>query len=284
MRWRRGRQSTNVEDRRGSGMRRGVKLGGGLGTILLIVVGLFLGQDVSQLLGGFMGQMEQGQITQQAPAGAENDENVKFVSAVLASTEDVWAQRFSERGGRYREPKLILFSGEVNSACGYATAASGPFYCPGDDQVYIDLSFFRELERMGGVGDFARAYVLGHEIGHHVQNQLGISMAVQKARSRASEVAGNALSVKAELQADCYAGVWAHHAHEQSRLLEEGDIEEGLKTAAAIGDDQMMRRAGRGIRPDGFTHGTSQQRAKWFMTGLKSGKMESCDTLPMTQQ
>ncbi len=264
-------------------MRRGVKLGGGLGTILLIVVGLFLGQDVSQLLGGFMGQMDQGQMSQQAPIGSENDENVQFVSAVLASTEDVWVKQFSERGGRYKEPKLILFKGEVNSACGYATAASGPFYCPGDDQVYIDLSFFNELERMGGVGDFARAYVLGHEVGHHIQNQLGVSMAVQKARSRTNEAEGNALSVKAELQADCYAGVWAHHAHEQSRLLEEGDIEEGLKTAAAIGDDQMMRNAGRSIRPDAFTHGTSQQRAKWFLTGLKSGKMESCDTLPMTQ-
>lgn len=284
MRWRRGRQSANVEDRRGSRVRRGAKVGGGLGTILLIIIGLFFGQDVSHLLSGVMGQMEQGQVAQQSPSAFDNDEGAQFVSAVLATTEDVWQQQFSERGGRYREPKLILFTGEVNSACGYATAASGPFYCPGDDQVYIDLSFFNELERMGGVGDFARAYVLGHEVGHHVQNQLGISMAVQKARSRASKAEGNALSVKAELQADCYAGVWAHHAHEQSRLLEEGDIEEGLRTAAAIGDDQMMRRAGRGIRPDAFTHGTSQQRAKWFLTGLKSGKMESCNTLPMTQQ
>lgn len=280
MRWRRVRQSKNVEDRRGSRrMGRGVKVGGGIGTILLVILGLFLGQDVTQLLGGF----SQSGNSQQAEPIPENDVNVQFVSAILGSTEDVWREQFAARGGRYQEPKLILFTDSVNSACGFASAAAGPFYCPGDNQVYIDLSFYRELEKMGGVGDFARAYVLGHEVGHHVQNQLGISMAVQNARSRVSKAEGNALSVKAELQADCYAGVWAHHAHQKSYLLEEGDIEEGLRTAAAIGDDQIMKRAGQYVRPDAFTHGTSAQRTQWFMTGLKSGKMESCDTLPMTQ-
>ncbi|MCB1754560.1 MAG: neutral zinc metallopeptidase [Gammaproteobacteria bacterium] len=280
MRWRRIRQSTNVEDRRGGGVGRGVKLGGGIGTLLLVLLGLFLGQDVTQMLGGSMSGQDSGYSQNQADP---NDENVQFVSAILASTEDVWDQQFAVRQGQYRKPKLVLFSSQVNSACGFASAAAGPFYCPGDDQVYIDLSFFRELERMGGVGDFARAYVIAHEIGHHVQNQLGISMAVQNARSRVSEAQGNALSVKAELQADCYAGVWAHHAHKQSYLLEEGDIEEGLNTAAAIGDDKMMKRAGQWVRPDSFTHGSSEQRAEWFLTGLKSGKMESCDTLPMQQ-
>ncbi len=282
MRWRRVRQSKNVEDRRGRrGVGRGIKMGGGLGTLLLVLLGLFMGQDITQMLGGFLGQSESVDYEQNTVA--ENDENKQFVSAILASTEDVWKQQFSRRGARYQEPKLILFSGQVRSACGMATAASGPFYCPGDDQVYIDLVFYRELEKMGGVGDFARAYVLGHEVGHHVQNQLGISMAVQNARSQVSKAEGNALSVKAELQADCYAGVWAHHAHQQSHLLEEGDIEEGLQTAAAIGDDQMMRRAGQYVRPDSFTHGTSKQRARWFLTGLKSGEMESCDTLPLSQ-
>jgi predicted metalloprotease len=260
-------------------MGRGVKMGG-LGSILLLLVGLFLGSDVQQLLGVFMNQSGQEQSQQQQTQ--PNDENVQFVSAVLASTEDVWQQQFAKRGGRYSEPKLILFSGQVASACGRATAASGPFYCPGDDQVYIDLAFFRELEKMGGRGDFARAYVLGHEIGHHVQNQLGISMAVQNKRQQVSQSEGNALSVKAELQADCYAGVWAHHAHKQSHLLEEGDIEEGLRTAAAIGDDQLMKRAGQRVRPDAFTHGTSKERSYWFLRGLKSGQMESCDSLPMT--
>ncbi len=281
MRWKRVRQSENVVDKRGSGIGRGMKVGGGLGTILLILAGLFFGSDVSQMLSGVMGPGNSG--VNQGTAIPENDENAKFVSAVLASTEDVWKQEFAKRGAQYREPKLILFSGQVSSACGFASAASGPFYCPGDDQVYIDLSFYRQLESMGGVGDFARAYVLGHEVGHHVQNLLGISLAVQNARSRMSKAEGNALSVKAELQADCYAGVWAHHAHQQSYLLEEGDIEEGLNTAAAIGDDQMMKRAGQWVRPDAFTHGTSKQRAQWFLTGLKSGKMESCDTLPISQ-
>ena len=277
MRWRRVRQSTNVEDRRSAGMGRGVKMGGGIGTLILVVLGLFLGTDLTQFFSTGQAPYQNGATTNQA-----DDENVQFVSAILASTEDVWGQEFSKRGGRYQQPKLILFSGQVRSACGFASAASGPFYCPGDDQVYIDLSFFSELERMGGVGDFARAYVIGHEVGHHVQNQLGVSMAVQRQRAQMSQADGNALSVRAELQADCYAGVWAHHAHQQSYLLEEGDIEEGLRTAAAIGDDEMMRRAGQYVRPDAFTHGSSEQRAKWFLTGLKSGDMESCSTLPMT--
>ncbi|MDO6460565.1 neutral zinc metallopeptidase [Granulosicoccaceae sp. 1_MG-2023] len=278
MRWRRVRQSKNVEDRRGSRVGRGAKMGGGIGTLILLVLGLFLGTDLTQFFSTGDLAYENGS----AVSGAQDDENVQFVSAILASTEDVWAQQFAARSGRYQEPKLVLFSGQVNSACGFASAASGPFYCPGDNQVYIDLSFFNQLESMGGVGDFARAYVIGHEIGHHVQNLLGISMAVQRERMQMSEADGNALSVRAELQADCYAGVWAHHAHKQSYLLEEGDIEEGLRTAAAIGDDEIMRRAGQYVRPDAFTHGTSEQRATWFLTGLKSGQMESCTTLPMT--
>ncbi len=280
MRWRKIRQSDNIEDRRGRRGGAGLKVGG-IGTILLVLVSVFMGEDVSQLLGVFLEQTDSGYSQPQESAG--NDEGKQFVAAVLASTEDVWKVQFAERGARYQDPTLVLFSGSVRSACGMASAASGPFYCPGDDQVYIDLSFFGELERMGGVGDFARAYVLGHEVGHHIQNQLGISMAVQKARTQLGKADGNALSVKAELQADCYAGVWAHHAHQQSYLLEEGDIEEGLRTASAIGDDQIMKRAGQSVRPDAFTHGTAKQRTKWFLTGLKSGEMESCDTLPISQ-
>lgn len=276
MRWKRLRRSANVEDRRGSSrLGRGVKVGGGIGTLLLIVLGLFLGQDVTQLLGPLEGGIQTTAPTEQ------DDENVQFVSAILASTEDVWSREFAVRNARYKDPRLVLFSDSVDSACGFASAAVGPFYCPADYKIYIDLSFYRELERMGGAGDFARAYVLGHEVGHHLQNLMGVSLAVQRARQRMSKAEGNALSVRAELQADCYAGVWAHHAHENSRLLEKGDIEEGLRAAAAIGDDRLMKESGRVVRPDAFTHGSSEQRVTWFLTGLKTGRMESCDTLPL---
>jgi len=290
MRWRQGRRSTNVEDLRGRRASRtptrrggggGMRVGGGMGIIVLLI-GLFLGVDVSSLLGGGGGavgipQLQGGGVSQGAPIRSD-DEAANFISTVLADTEDVWHKLFNQAGQRYKEPKLRLFSDGVNSACGYTSSAAGPFYCPGDDNVYIDLSFFRELQRMGAAGDFAQAYVLAHEVGHHVQNQLGVSMAVQRQQRRLPKAQANALSVRTELQADCYAGVWAHHAHKDRQVLELGDLEEGMNAAAKIGDDTMMRNAGRRVHPDAFTHGTSAQRQQWLYRGLETGDPEACNT------
>lgn len=274
MRWRGGRRSTNVEDRRGRAMSGGAKLGGGA-TLIIIVIALLLGKDPSELLGLVGG----GTNTVQQPVNTQiNDETADFVSVVLADTEDTWSALFSQRGGRYEPPRLVLFTDSVQSACGMSTAATGPFYCPGDRQVYIDLSFFRELHKLGAPGDFAQAYVLGHEIGHHLQTLLGTEREVRKAQRQASKTQSNALSVLMELQADCYAGVWAHHAHRQRNILEPGDLKEGLTAAASIGDDRLQRMAGRAVNPDAFTHGTSQQRVQWFKIGLKQGSLDKCNT------
>lgn len=256
-------RSTNVEDRRGG---RGVRLGGGLGgLVVLLIVGYCLGVDPSTLL------QEGTQLAPQsgaAPGPPPTDEAADFVSAVLGSTEAAWTDIFERRGARYPPPTLVLFDGSVASACGFSTAATGPFYCPPDQNVYLDVSFFRELARLGGAGDFAAAYVVGHEVGHHVQNVLGTM----------DRAGGNAASVRVELQADCYAGVWAHHANRRASILEPGDVEEGLAAAQAIGDDRLQRRGGGAVSPESFTHGTSEQRARWLRTGLETGSLEACRT------
>jgi len=207
-----------------------------------------------------------------------NDDASQFVSAILKTTEEIWTPLFEKFGKQYTAPKLVLFEDQVRSACGITSSAAGPFYCPGDHQAYIDLDFFGELQRMGAGGDFAGAYVLAHEVGHHVQNLLGVSMSVQRTQRQVSKVEANDLSVRAELQADCYAGVWAHHAHKNMQLLEPGDLEEGMNAASKIGDDALMRSAGRTVRPESFTHGSSEQRQKWLLLGLKTGDPNKCDT------
>jgi predicted metalloprotease len=274
------RRSGNVEDRRGIRVsRKAVGFGGGIGTILLIVAALYFGIDPRLLLP--VGPAEE-EISEQVSTGArpaEEDRMADFVSAVLASTEDVWGDIFRRGGQSYRAPKLVLFTGAVQSACGFAQSAVGPFYCPADQKVYIDLSFYRELkDRLQAGGDFAQAYVIAHEVGHHVQNLLGIMEKAQAARARAGEAEANRISVRLELQADCFAGVWAHNADKARGILEEGDIEEGLNAASAIGDDRMQRRAGGYVVPDSFTHGSSAQRVRWFRTGLETGDVNRCST------
>ena len=292
MKWRTGRRSSNIEDRRGQGGatgmgRGGVKMGGGIGGlgIILLVVVFLTGGNPLNLLGEMLGGSQGGQVAvdPRAPTGGQlgsqpDDEQADFVSVILADTEDTWHAIFRQAGAQYRPPKLVMFRGQVNSACGMNTSASGPFYCPGDHKVYIDLSFFAQLERMGGRGDFAQAYVIGHEVAHHVQNLQGISMQVQQAQRRSSKVQANQLSVLTELQADCYAGVWAHHAEKQRDLLEYGDVEEGMQAAASIGDDAIQRSAGARVRPETFTHGSSKQRVEWFRRGIATGDMNQCDT------
>ncbi len=275
MRWRQGRRSTNVEDRRGGrGGRRGVKVGGGM-VVLALLAALLLGEDPGQVLDLLGGD---GQASLQQPAPPANDAEADFVSVVLADTEDTWSALFASYGERYQPPRLVLYDDVVQSACGLGEAATGPFYCPGDHRVYLDLGFFRTLQRLGAPGDFAVAYVIAHEIGHHVQNLVGTEAEVRRLQSRASRAQANALSVKMELQADCYAGLWARHANDARRILEEGDIEEGLGAAAAVGDDRLQQMAGGRVQPDAFTHGTSQQRVQWFRTGLQQGSLEACDT------
>jgi len=290
MRWQLGRRSQNVEDRRGGsgggfsmpgGMRmsRGARRGGlgGIGLIVFVLIAMFLGVDPSMLFQD--STVATGPETIETPRSGAGDELSDFVSVVLADTEDTWHELFDRMGGRYREPTLVLFSGQVGSACGYASAATGPFYCPADQKVYIDLGFYRDLrERFRAPGDFAQAYVIAHEVGHHVQNLLGIAGEVQKLRGQVSETEANALSVMMELQADCFAGIWAHHAHEARQILEEGDVEEGLNAAAAIGDDRMQRRTQGYVVPDAFTHGSSEQRVRWFREGLAGGDLEACNT------
>lgn len=276
MRWRSGRESTNVEDRRQIGT--GAKVGG-IGVIIMAVIGLLMGADPMQML-GMVGKEFLGGGGQTVSSGrvAGNDDEAKFVSTVLADTEDVWTPMFRQMGGTYNPPKLVLFTDQINSACGYSSAATGPFYCPGDQKVYIDLGFFNELNNLGASGDFARAYVLGHEIGHHVQNELGISEQVTRLQQQSDEVQANRLSVLLELQADCYAGVWAYHAQQQRNILEQGDVEEGLQAAASIGDDRLQRMSGRHVNPDAFTHGSSAQRVQWFKTGFQYGDLKRCNT------
>ena len=280
MRWEGGRRSSNVEDRRGRGGRQ-MLVGGGLGTIVLaLVLALFFGVDPSFLLqtapsGG--GPAATGQTG--APADGVPDPAADFISVVLADTEDTWTEVFAESGQRYQAPRLVLFSDSVQSACGYAQAAVGPFYCPPDQRVYIDLAFFDDLrQRFQAPGDFAQAYVIAHEVGHHVQNLLGLTARVQDARQRLSEAEGNALSVRLELQADCLSGIWAHRADRARQILEDGDIEEALTAASAIGDDRLQKQARGYVTPDSFTHGSAAQRVRWFRRGFETGQLESCDT------
>lgn len=279
MRWRMGRRSTNIEDRRGVRL-PGRFAGGGIGLLVLIVVAVLLGADPSKLLNDitYTG-VEQDSYNDGTPLSEEERELGDFVSVVLADTEDTWRDIFARYKGSYREPTLVLFSGAVESACGYAGAAVGPFYCPADEKVYIDLSFYRELkERFNAPGDFAQAYVIAHEVGHHVQNLLGISEQVSNAQRRVGGGEANKLSVMLELQADCFAGVWAHNADRARDILERGDVEEGLNAASSIGDDRLQMQSQGRVTPDSFTHGTSKQRVAWFKRGLDSGNMESCNT------
>lgn len=279
MRLGRQRESSNVEDRRG--VRYGRAGGIGLGTIVLALVAMYFGQDPSVVLEGMQGQ---GPATQEQVPYQESAEEAQarvLVSKVLADTEDAWGAIFSAAGKTYEQPKLVLFSQGVETGCGFAESNVGPFYCPADHKVYIDLSFYQELQsRFGAPGDFAQAYVVAHEVGHHVQTLLGISERNQAARQRASGAEANTLSVRQELQADCFAGIWAHNANESRQILESGDIEEGLNAASAIGDDRLSQ--GR-ASPESFTHGTSAQRVRWFKRGLESGSLDQCDTFGTRQ-
>jgi predicted metalloprotease len=276
MRWRGGRQSGNIEDRRGLGVP--LVAGGGIGTIVLLLLAVFFGFDPGLVTDGDgPGGPPASQSPSASPPAA--DDLRTFVAVVLADTEDTWRELFQRAGRRYREPILVLFTGSVQSACGMAGAAVGPFYCPADQKLYLDLDFFRALrERFAAAGDFAQAYVIAHEVGHHVQALLGITSEVAAARRRADEGDGNALSVQQELQADCLAGIWAHHAQRARDILEEGDLQEALAAAAAIGDDQIQRRSRGRVVPDSFTHGSSRQRVRWFARGFETGELGACDT------
>lgn len=268
MRWKGGRRSSNVSDRRAGA---GVAVGGGLGGIALVVLYLVLGGDPAQL--------QQGEgAAGGAPPAAAQDERLDFASVILASTEGVWTRTFDAAGMRYRPPSMVVFSGRTPSACGMGSSAMGPFYCPADETIYLDLTFFDDLARLGGPGDFAAAYVIGHEVGHHVQTLLGTSDEVRRQQSSASEAEANALSVRLELQADCYAGVWAYRSERERRWLEPGDVNEGLAAAAAIGDDRLQRRSGGEVVPESFTHGTAAERQRWLRTGLETGDAEACDS------
>lgn len=279
MRWRMGRRSTNIEDRRGVRL-PGRAAGGGIGILILIVIAVLLGADPVKLLNDITyTEVDPTSSYESAPLSDEDRELADFVSVVLADTEDTWSELFVQYNGRYREPTLVLFSGAVDSACGFAQSAVGPFYCPADEKVYIDLDFYRDLrERFDAPGDFAQAYVIAHEVGHHVQNLLGISEQVQSAQRRLGGAEANRLSVMQELQADCFAGVWAHNADRARDILEHGDIEEGLNAASSIGDDRLQMESQGRVTPDSFTHGSSRQRVTWFKRGLDSGDIESCNT------
>lgn len=289
MKWEGNRESDNVEDRRGGGGSSGGRLGGrgiGIGSIAIaLLASYFLGVNPMTVLSLLSGGSPAPQ-TQSAPAAKPpaDDRMAKFVSTVLADTEDVWKDVFSKGGGTYQEPKLVLFRGATATACGRGEAAMGPFYCPADRKVYIDLGFYETLKnRLGAPGDFAQAYVIAHEVGHHVQNLLGISGKMDQMRGKVSEVEFNALSVRLELQADCFAGVWANHAQSARQLLERGDVEEAMNAAAKIGDDALQSAGGGRVVPDSFTHGSSAQRQRWFDIGLKNGSVKRCDTFSSRQ-
>lgn len=284
MRWENGRKSDNIEDRRGRRVSTGIK-GGGIGILLLALVGMYFGIDPSIILnlGGQIATDQTTTTTDYKPSAEEN-RLAEFVAVVLADTEDTWKTQFQQKGTGYVEPKLVLFSGAIQSACGFAQAAMGPFYCPGDQKVYIDLSFYQDLKnKMNAPGDFAQAYVIAHEVGHHVQNLLGISGRMQAARGSLSEKDYNQLSVRLELQADCLAGVWAHHADRTRKVVEPGDIDEALNAASQIGDDRLQKQSRGYVTPDSFTHGSSAQRARWFKQGYATGQFDACDTFS-TQQ
>ncbi|QNH75504.1 neutral zinc metallopeptidase [Pseudomonas protegens] len=290
MLWKKGRRSDNVVDVRddSSGGGGGMRFGGGKGLsltaiVLIVGIGWATGQDPLQILGQLLGQSSQtsAPATPQArKAPPANDEQAEFVRAILGDTEDTWGQIFQQAGRQYQAPKLILFRGRVNSACGAATSASGPFYCPADRQVYLDMDFFREMaQRFSAAGDFAQAYVIAHEVGHHVQTLLGVSAKMQTARQQGRQMEGDGgLLVRQELQADCLAGVWAYHAQQRLNWLEPGDVEEALNAANAIGDDRLQQQGQGRVVPDSFTHGTSAQRVRWFKTSFSQGQVGQCDT------
>lgn len=281
MRWTSGRRSDNVEDQRELGSSGRKMKGGGIGILLLALVGMYFGIDPSLILnsnlgGGGPALQSSNQVTHTNPA---EDKLADFVSVVLADTEDTWGKIFQDAGARYEKPKLVLFSGQVQSACGFAQSATGPFYCPADRKVYIDLGFYDELKRnLNAPGDFAQAYVIAHEIGHHVQNLLGIDKKIQAKRASLSQVDYNKLSVKLELQADCFAGVWAFHANRMRNILEPGDVEEALNAASMIGDDTLQKKSQGYVVPDSFTHGSSKERVRWFRQGLTGGDIRQCNT------
>ena len=292
MKWEGNRESDNVEDRRANGGSGGGGLGGllggrgiGVGTVVIALLGGWIfGINPLTILGMLSGEgaptaqvVQQSGSTQRTPV---DDRLGKFVSTVLADTEDVWKDVFAKGGATYKEPRLVLFRGQTSTGgCGAGQSAMGPFYCPADQKVYIDLAFYETLtKRLGAPGDFAQAYVIAHEVGHHVQNLLGISGKMEQMRGRVSKSEYNALSVRLELQADCFAGVWAHHAQNQRQILQQGDIEEAMNAAAKIGDDALARASGGAVVPDSFTHGSSAQRQRWFDNGLKNGSVKACDT------
>ncbi len=288
MRWEDFRASTNIDDRRGGGM--GIPGGrGGIGigaTIILGLIGYALGIDPRLLIGAAEQAMNPGAQYEQAerrapgPQGAPQDEAGRFAAAILGNTEDVWKTVFPQQVDReYRAPRMVLFSGATRSACGMGQSAMGPFYCPSDRAVYIDLQFFEEMQRrFRAGGDFAYAYVISHEVGHHIENELGILSRVQARQQQVGRAEANQLSVRVELMADCLAGVWAHHSNQRWKSLEQGDIEEAIRAAEAIGDDRLQKQSGGRVVPDSFTHGSSEQRMRWLTTGLKSGTIQSCDT------
>lgn len=282
MRWKGNRRSTRIDDRRGRGgvVKGGAKLSGGM-IVLALIYAVVTGQNPLTLLGGMMQQtggssQQQVQIPKQRSAAEQ--EQAEFSSVIFASTEDIWNQIFNRSGQQYQAPSMVLYEGQVQSRCGINSEAVGPFYCPADSKVYLSLNFFRQLERMGAPGDFARAYVIGHEVGHHIQNITGTARQVRQWQQQAgSKAKVNQLSVMMELQADCLAGVWAHHANKQQNMLEAGDVEEGLRAAASIGDDTIQSRAGRDVKVENFTHGSSAQRVKWLQRGLQTGNYDSCN-------
>jgi uncharacterized protein len=282
MRWREGRRSENVEDKRGL-TPAGIAIGGGIGTLLLALAAIFLGADPRQVLNALQQQQQQNPQAApnqpDAPKDPAEEEKVDFIKVVLADTEDVWTDIFRKKGNQYEKPKLDIFRRQVDSACGTASSAVGPFYCPGDSKVYLDLGFFDELaNRFKAPGEFAEAYVIAHEIGHHVQNLLGISNKVHAEQSRMSKEEANELSVRLELQADFLAGVWAHHAQKARQILESGDVEAAFRAAKEIGDDRIQLETQGYVVPDSFTHGTSQQRVRWFRKGLATGDIDQGDT------
>jgi len=281
MRWRDSRQSDNVEDRRGMSIPRGAKIGGigGLGLLAIVVIGMFLGIDPTVLLQSVPDIQTPSVSVEPGQQAGINDDQRQFVAVVLAETEDVWHDAFQKMGRTYQPPTLVLFSEAVESACGMAGSATGPFYCPSDRKVYLDLSFFEDLQtRFGASGDFAEAYVIAHEVGHHVQTLLGIMEKGNELMSRASPSERNKLTVRMELQADCFAGVWARQADESRQILESGDIEEALNAASAVGDDRIQQRTQGRVVPDAFTHGSAAQRVRWFKVGFESGNPQACDT------
>ena len=281
MKWRNRRVSNNIEDRRGSGARAGTKKIGGLSAIIITLIAMYFGVDPKIVLGlleNTAGQSSSVQQTTYKPS-AEQQQLAEFTGVVLADTEDTWNTIFQQQGIRYQEPKLVLFTDTVRSACGHAEAAMGPFYCPGDHKVYIDLGFYKQLKKQHNApGDFAQAYVVAHEVGHHVQNLLGISTKVSQAQQKMSKADANKLSVRLELQADCFAGLWAHHTQKAKQILEQGDLEEALNAASQIGDDRLQKQARGYATPESFTHGTSEQRVKWFRQGFSNGTIQGCNT------